>query len=135
MKSKWLRYGLIIAGSVLALVVVFGAGIFVGRATSRPGSPPFPFVPLLLKGSHGAVGTVSQIDAQTITVELRDGLSQVILVDSQTHLEKNRQRITLTDIKIGDQLQVVGSPADQGGITAKWIRVMVKGSPARDVSK
>ncbi len=126
MRNKWLRFGLILVGSVLALGIVFGAGIFVGRASGRVEGlrPPRWFV-LFINGAHGAVGRIQKIDGQTVTLDLRDGSSQMILLDQQTRIEKNRQRITIGDLHQGDAVQVIGSPDNLGRIQARWVRVMV----------
>lgn len=125
MRNKWLRFGLILIGSVLALGIVFGAGIFVGRASGHvDGLRPARWFALFFNGAHGAVGRVEKIDGQTITLVLRDGSSQRILLDQETRIEKNRQRIMIGDLHQGDAVQVIGSPDNLGTIRARWVRVM-----------
>ncbi|OGO40607.1 MAG: hypothetical protein A2Z03_04005 [Chloroflexi bacterium RBG_16_56_8] len=129
MRIKWLRYGLVIVGAVLALCIVFGAGIFVGRVSGRLVPRPAPWFAAFFSGAHGAVGTIRNIDGQTITLKLRDGSSQTVLFDRETRIEKNRQRLAFSDLKIGDQILVIGSPNDQGEIKARWVRVLDNNSP------
>ncbi len=127
MRNKWLRFGLILVGTVLALAIVFGAGIFVGRMGGRANVlHPIRWFTILFSGAHGAVGRVEKIDGQTLTLELRDGSPQTVLLDSQTRIEKNRQRINAGDLHTNDQVQVIGSPGDQGSIRARWVRVMIQ---------
>ncbi len=127
MRNKWLRFGLILVGTVLALAIVFGAGIFVGRMGGRANAlHPIRWFTIFFSGAHGAVGRVEKIDGQTLTLELRDGSPQTVLLDSQTRIEKNRQRITAGDLHSDDQIQVIGSPGDQGSIRARWVRVMIQ---------
>jgi hypothetical protein len=132
MRNKWLRFSLILVGFVLALGIVFGAGIFVGRASGRvDGLRPVRWFALFFNGAHGAVGRVEKIEGQTVTLVLRDGSSQTVLVDQETRIEKSRQRITTGDLHQGDAVQVIGSPDNSGRIKARWVRVMTDpgGSP------
>ena len=126
MRNKWLRFGFIVASSVLALGIVFGAGIFVGRANGRLDGPrPVRWFALFSNGAHGAIGQVEKIEGQTVTLVLRDGSFQTVLLDKETRIEKNHQRITPGDLHQGDRIQVIGSPDSQGRIQARWVRVMV----------
>ncbi|MBI4787973.1 MAG: hypothetical protein HY782_13125 [Chloroflexi bacterium] len=130
MQNKWLRYGLVIGGAVLALCIMFGAGIYVGRLSGRLGPGPVPWFLPFFSGGHGAVGRIAALEAQTIRLELRDGASQVILLDRDTRIDKNHQKLTLTDLKIGDSIVVIGSPTAEGQIKARWIRVLEPSTPA-----
>ena len=125
MKNKLLRRGLIAICALLLLGLDFGVGVFVGRASTGTlgrglfsGGRGFFF-----NGAHGAVGTIQQIDSQTITVQSRDGTTQVISVDSQTRIERafTRTKISFEDLKVGDQVMAIGSPNAQGQINAKIV--------------
>jgi preprotein translocase subunit YajC len=130
MQKQWLRYGLIAFGTVLALWIAFSAGIFVGRFGRLDGRGTTQFIFRPFNGAHGAVGTIQNIEGQTITMQLRDGTTQGILVDSQTRIERNRQNSLLGNLKAGDQVLVIGSPNAQGQITARWIRVVDPNTPS-----
>jgi hypothetical protein len=81
-----------------------------------------------LNSGHGAVGAIKNIDSQNqiVTLQLRDGTTQVVLVNKDTRIEKSGARITLSDLKVGDRITVIGSPDNQGRITARWIRVFIQ---------
>lgn len=131
-QSKWLRTGILVVGAVLILCVVFGAGVFVGRwSVYTTDARPLirPRRGLFFSGAHGAIGTLQNVEGQTIGVRLRDGTLQPIVVDNQTRIERNRKKIVLTDLKTGDSIQVIGTPDAQGQIHAKWIRVLDRSTP------
>jgi hypothetical protein len=48
----------------------------------------------------------------------------VIVIGSDTIIAQMRSQATSTDIKVGDNVVVVGEPNDQGQIIAKLIRLM-----------
>ena len=125
MQNKWLRIILIGVGALLALCVLLGAGIFVVRWNSqRIGRPVGLFRQMFgLVSGHGAAGAIQSIDNQTITLQLRDGTTQTVLVNKDTRIEKSGKRITLQDLKAEDRITVIGSPDSQGHIAARWIRV------------
>jgi len=129
MQTKWPRIVLIVLGAVLALCLLLGAGIFVVRLSHRPGRPMELLWQMFgLNNGHGAVGSIQSIDSQTqaVTLHLRDGTTQLVLVNKDTRIEKGRTRITLSDLKAGDRVTVIGTPDNQGRITARWIRVLVQ---------
>ncbi len=130
MANKWFKYGVFLVGGVLMLCIIASIGIFVagpGNRFERRASRLLPVLPFLR--GHGAMGTLQNIDGQILRVELRDGTTQFVLIDNNTRLERNRQRITLNDLKTGDDLAVVGSPNDQGQIVARWIQILRPRTP------
>ncbi|MDE3088108.1 MAG: hypothetical protein KGJ80_01825 [Chloroflexota bacterium] len=126
MQNKWLRFVLIAIGAVLALCILVGAGIFVVRWSSRASHRETGLFRRLftLTREHGAVGAIESIGNQTLTLALRDGTTQTVLLDSTTRIEESAKRITLADLKVGDHVAVIGSPDSQGQIRARWIRVV-----------
>lgn len=129
MQNKWLKIILVAVGAVLALCILFGAGVFVLRWSSQSGSRPAGLLRRTfgLGAGHGAIGKIQTLGDQTITLELRDGTMQAVRVDSKTRIERNRKRITFQDLRVEDRIIVVGSPDGQGQIVAEWIHVF---SPA-----
>lgn len=125
MRNTWLRSSLIVVGIVLALGVVFSAGIFVGRVSARPfGDRSFRILAPFFSGAHGAVGRIDKIDGGTLALSLRDGTSQIVLVDQATGIEKEHQKVKLSELHVGDEILVIGSPDNQGRIDARWIHVL-----------
>lgn len=126
MQIKWIKIGLIGMGIVLSIALVFGVGFFAGRFTGRN---VLPIAPLLERGflgagSHGATGAIETIQDKTITLKVRDGTSRQIVTDSATRFERNLRKISLSDLKTGDRIIVVGAPNAQGILKARVIRII-----------
>ncbi len=126
--SRWfenrnIRIAGIVAGAVVVLVAVFYLGVLVGARAFRPFGPgPGPLL-FLRFGGHGAVGRVTTIQGNQITLIDRDGQSQTISVTKSTLIEVGREHHKqLQDVHVGDSVVVIGSP--QGNmIQAQFIRV------------
>lgn len=129
MPNKWLRALLIAIGALLVLCICLGAGIFAVRLNNRGvGRPVGLFRRMFfLNSGHGAIGTIQGLDSQTITIILRDGTTQSVLVNSQTRLEQNRKKTSLSDLKVDDRIAVIGTPDNQDHIIARWIHVLNPG--------
>lgn len=66
-----------------------------------------------------AGGTVTKVSGSTITVERRDGSSQVIHVDADTtYRVKGKDDAALSDIKVGDRVEARGTVRADGSIDA-----------------
>ncbi|MEW5720832.1 MAG: DUF5666 domain-containing protein [Chloroflexota bacterium] len=124
--NSWRRYVFLAFVGVLALGTVFGAGFFAGRWSARNQLAPLT-QRFIFPTGHGAVGKITQIEGATITLQTRNGARQTILTDSQTRFDRGGTKITklsLRDLKVGDQIIVTGTPNAQGQIKAKSIRVL-----------
>jgi len=132
MQSKWLRYGLATVGVILVLSIVFGAGIVVGRWSAGEARSNAPLLErgFLFSGSHGAIGTLQAVQEKSLTLELRDGTTQTILIDYKTRLERKQKKITLADLRTGERLLVVGTPDEQGQIKARLIHAFEPRNPS-----
>ena len=65
-------------------------------------------------GKEFIAGKVKAIDGTNITVDRVDGQTQTIAVDENTSFRKQRDSITLADIKVGDQ--IMGRGALKAGV-------------------
>ena len=126
--SRWFenrkfRIAGIIIGAVVVLVAVFYLGVLVGARALRPiGSGPGPLSFLRL-GGHGAIGRVTAIQGDQITLTDRNGQSQIISVAKSTLIEVGREHHKqLQDIHVGDNIVVIGAPR-ANMIQARFIRV------------
>lgn len=143
-ESKFLFKILCGIGIVLIALLIFYAGINVGfhkaefgRAWGENYERNFGFGPdhsLLGKdnfpNANGAIGKIIKIELPTIIVEDKDSAEKVILIDSNTNIEKMTAQITMNDLKVDDFVVVIGAPNTQGQVEAKFIRVMPVGMPA-----
>ncbi len=123
--NKWLRRGLLALSGLFVLTLVFGAGFAAGRWSTSPFSAAGPIFrvtrSIASKSGHGAIGMIQSIDGQKITIQTRDGKLETILVNDDTRFDKNFEKISFSDIKVSDQIVVIGSPNEEGEIKAKLI--------------
>ncbi len=138
-----------IAGLVI-LVFVFGLGVYVGMEKAdfsfrwaeeyhqNFGGPQggifgnFFGSEKEFANSNGSYGQIIKIDGNILTVKDNDGdnTEKTILVGDKTIIILQRKNIKLSDLKIGENIVVIGSPNNDGQIQAELIRVM----PAKPVN-
>ena len=128
-------------GIVLVALLIFSAGVSVGfhRASfgrswgdnyernfgmPPPGSPGFGFVNDSFPNAHGSIGKIINIQLPTIIVQDQDKTEKVVLIKDDTKIQKMRDNIKGSDLKVDDFVVVIGSPNAQGQIEAKFIRIM-----------
>ena len=137
-KSKVLVRILYGVGIVVVLGLIFSAGVSVGfhRASfgkawgdnyernfgMRPNRPDF--MGDNFPNAHGAIGKIIKMELPTIIVQDKDNTEKVILIKDDTQVEKMKDKIQASDLKMDDFIVVIGSPNDKGQIEAKFIRLM-----------
>ncbi len=125
------------------LVFVFGVGVFVGQERAgfsfhwaenyhrNFGGPKlglfgnFPDRDFI--GGHGVFGSVIHIDGNSIIVKGQDNMEKTVMVSEQTTITGPSVTMKLSDIKINDNVVIIGSPDEHGVITAKFIRILPQG--------
>lgn len=128
---------------VLVAVVFGGGGFYAGTKSAqgqRPGSGNLgdlngqrqgnlqQFNGGMPGGQRGGAGggfTVGEVvssDATSITLKLQDGGSKLILISDETPISKSTSG-SLSDIKPGEQIMVVGSSNSDGSINAQSIQL------------
>lgn len=138
---KWIIVGL--AGFVI-VIFIFGVGMFVGGMKARfsyswaesyhknfagpregffgdwRNPPPLPgdFIE-----SHGTFGEIIKVNDSDFVIKGRDNIEKLILIKEDTVIEKGRITIKKEELKVGDQIVIIGSPNEQGQIEAKLIRI------------
>lgn len=144
-KSITFKTALTTAGLLLAVLVIFQVGVFVGyrkaafsyhwgenyyQTFEPPARRGGPRVGGMITGrerfpvSHGAVGKVLKIDLPNFIVEGHDTIEKVVRVSSSTSVVRFREKVSASDIVVGDTVTVLGSPNDTSEIEAKLIRIM-----------
>lgn len=126
-------------------VLIFGAGVFVGQMKARFsyrwaenyhqnfGGPrsgflgdwrsrPFPPREDFM-GGHGIFGPIIKIDGSTLVINGKNGVETTVLVSDKTEIRSPQGALKIGDLKVDDQITVIGSPNSQGQIEAKLIRV------------
>jgi hypothetical protein len=130
-------------GIVIVVLLSFSAGITVGFHKAsfgrswgenyernfgmRPNRPMFGRDNF--PNANGAIGKIIKIELPTIIVQDKDNTEKVILIKDGTQIQKMKESITTTDLKIDDFIVVIGTPNEQGQIEAKLIRIMPLGMP------
>ncbi len=153
MKNKLTKPILTIILSLIVLIFVFQAGMSIGlRKASfsygfgdnfyknfggqRPdfrkgmmngfgnGMMDGSFNGEMMPSGYGVSGKVIKINGSNIVVEGSDNIERIVLTNKDTLIRQFRNNGTTTDIKIDDNIIVVGSPTQNGEITAKLIRIL-----------
>lgn len=111
------KLSMIIAACLLSL------GAYAIVAAQRPGGGPPPSPGPRAGGdpANVVVGKATAIGGDSITVELRDGSSEVIKVTSSTRFVRNRKPATLADFKVDDFIAAHGSRDSTGQFTADHV--------------
>ena len=73
---------------------------------------------------HGVFGQIIKIDNATLIIKSPDNVEKTVIAKDDTVIERFRETIKLTDLKIDDQIVVIGEPNTSGQIEAKFIRIM-----------
>jgi len=136
-------YGKIITilSIILIALIIFSAGIFVGyyKATFshdlddvyRQGfnSPNSPFEPFM-QGSddvnpHGIVGQIVSTNLPlSIMIKGGKNAEQIVTLAPETTVRIFHTLATTSDIRVGEQAIVIGTPNDKGEIQASFIRII-----------
>ncbi len=121
--------------SLLILIIVFATGILVGFEKAKFSyswgenyyqnvmgpRPPFPGNRFI--DARGSAGQIVKIDNNNIVVRDKDGSEKTIIVSNSTAIKKGVQDVNIKDLKVDDDIIVLGAPNQQGEIDAKLIRV------------
>lgn len=73
---------------------------------------------------HGSIGEIIKINENDFVIKDRGNTEKIILVEKDTVINRLRETIKLTDLKVGDYAVIIGSPNDSGQIIAKLIRIL-----------
>jgi hypothetical protein len=82
------------------------------------------------RNSHrppGIAGTIAAIDAKTITVKTRDGLTAQVTVDDKTEYRKDRNAASFGDLKVGDMVFVRGEKTGDNAWQAAAVATRSRG--------
>jgi len=135
-KSKNFRRGIEFTIALLAMLVMFGAGVFVGLEKAqfsynwgenyyRAIAGPKPFsADVGYLNAHGAAGKILKIDSAGLVLSDNDNDEKNILINNQTLIKSGPLDYGADRLKTGDYIVVIGSPDNQGEIRAQLIRVI-----------
>lgn len=122
--------------ALVALVVGFGGGYYIGHGTAPANTTTNPSG--FTRGASGMrggggggflSGTVAKQDSGSITIDTRDGSSHVVLLTPATTVAKSAVG-SLSDISVGANIIVIGTTNGDGSISANQIQLRPAGAPA-----
>ncbi len=147
---KWVVIGLFI---LVAIVLIFGAGVFVGTMKAKfsyrwaesyhknfsgPKSgflgdwrQAMPMPGDFIQG-HGAFGEIIEMKDNGFVIKGQGDAEKVVIVNENTIIQNGRETVK-DGLKVGDNVVVIGSPNDQGQIEARLIRIMLQPSPTNSM--
>ncbi len=143
-QSKNFKISLGCLGGLIVLLLAFQAGIMVGFKKAdfsyRWGEnyhqnfagPRGGFFDGMMRdfsdrdfiGAHGVFGQIMKIDGSTLVIKGQDNVEKIVLVKEDTVIERFRETVKLSDLKIDDYITIIGEPNEAGQIEAKLIRII-----------
>lgn len=133
---KSARIALSVIGVIVLSALIFHAGLSIGshsrfrdRDDSRyefqaPGGFSVRMPRGYIQEGHGVVGTVESVATSSLVLKSRDGAEQTVLLTDDTSVRNRFGDASSTAITVGDQAVVIGTPNEDGTVSASVIRVM-----------
>lgn len=128
---------------VIVISIVFQAGMYVGFHKAQfngawgehyeknfgmrsrgPMGRMMGNMPDQFTNGHGTVGKIAKLELPNIIVIDKDSTEKIIITNNDTDIISINGKISTTDLKISDQIVIIGTPNDQGQIVAKFVRVL-----------
>ena len=139
-QSKLFKGIILGLAAFMILMLVFSLGIFVGARRAdfsfrwaesyhRNFAGPKEgflndFIGDEFMDANGVFGIILKIDGQTLTIKDKDNVERIVLVNEKTTIRYLKEDEELSDLKINDNIVVIGEPNSSGQIEASLIRVM-----------
>jgi len=73
-------------------------------------------------GFRPTTGEIISADSKSITVKMNDSSSRIVILSEKTEINK-AQKATISDLKTGEIVMVVGSQNSDGSVTAQNIQL------------
>lgn len=67
-------------------------------------------------------GEITSMDESTITIKTQDGSSKIVIYSTSTKVNKTSEG-SISDLKVGEKINAIGSEGSDGTITAQSISV------------
>jgi hypothetical protein len=144
-KSKKNNLLFFILGGALVALVCFSAGVKIGLLKAKFSyhfgenyernfiGPRFPmdgskeffggFEGRDFRNAHGLAGTIISITDNSLAVKDRDGKENSVSVTERTIIKKFREDIALSDLKVDENVVILGQSGESGSVEAELIRV------------
>lgn len=139
-RSNAARWIFAVLGLCIVALLSFSVGVSVGyrkaafsydwrRGYSRNfGELPLrmmllPPEPSSMMSAHGTAGSIVQMTPSDLVIVDRDGIEKTITLSPSTMIRDNNGILRFPDLKVGDQVIIIGAPDSEGRIEARFIRV------------
>jgi hypothetical protein len=125
---------------LLAILMIFSAGVFVGYHKARFAEnwdrgyaqnwndPKSMLAPFMHNNddmnAHGAIGVISSVGDNQLMVKNPFEAEKIVIFGSNTTIHVMHGDGTTTDLVPGQHILTIGSPDDQGRIIATFIRII-----------
>jgi RNase P/RNase MRP subunit p29 len=73
---------------------------------------------------NGIFGQIIKVEGNTLTIKGQDNLEKSVLVEEKTSIMKFREQLKISDLKVDDNVIVMGEPNESGQTVARLIRIM-----------
>ena len=145
-QTKSFKTAIVCVAGIAVLFAVFSVGVFVGSRRAEFSyrwaeayhrnfaGPKEGFLGEALGkefiSSNGAFGIIANLtdgqtpDSKIITMEERGGVEKIIIAGPRTVISLQRKNLKISDLKIGDNIIVIGQPNQDGQVEAGIIRIM-----------
>lgn len=117
----WSITFLLVAGVIL--IFALGIGVGVRRATFSQNFNQNYTRNFGAEPAHGVVGKVVSLTGSSLAIEDSTNQESKIETNSATVIRYQDQQLAVTDIKVGDQVVILGNPTVAGTIQATLIRI------------
>lgn len=134
---KWI---IVLILCFVIVLVIFISGVFVGQEKARYsfvwtenyhrnfGGPADGFFGNFsdsgFTSAHGVFGQVLKISGNSILMKGQDNIEKMIIVSSETEIINQSGKATISQIKMGNNIVVIGYPDEFGSVRARLIRIM-----------
>lgn len=73
-----------------------------------------------LRGNAPVSGKIISLDTTSLTVQIANGSNKIVVISNQTKVNKT-QDASITDLKMGDDVMIIGTQNTNGSVTAQSI--------------
>jgi hypothetical protein len=74
--------------------------------------------------AHGVFGQIIKIEESAIVIKGDGNVEGIVIVKDDTIIERLKEIVKISDLKVDDFIVVIGEPNDSGQIEAKFIRLL-----------
>lgn len=74
--------------------------------------------------ANGTFGQIIKMENGTLAIKSNNNAEKIIIINGSTTIKRFQETIQTSDLKIGDNVVVVGEPNSSGQIVAQLIRIM-----------